>query len=100
MLLSEQESKIDLFFTQGSHNIFDIYYISQSYFNLPKNTTRNISNKILFFKRTFRYILLLFHDIAGLDMSLKEWKQFCRKASENSYDYLQTDRLDKLGEGR
>ena len=36
MLLSKQESNIDLFFTRGRHNNFDIYYISQSYFHLPK----------------------------------------------------------------
>ena len=36
MLLSKQESNIDLFFTRGRHNNIDIYYISQSYFHLPK----------------------------------------------------------------
>ena len=38
MLLSKQESNIDLFFTRGRHSNIDIYYISQSYFHLPKNT--------------------------------------------------------------
>ena len=33
-------------------------------------------------------------------MNLEEWKQFCRKACENDYDYLQIDRFTKLGEGR
>ena len=50
MLLSKQESNIDLFFTRGKHKI-DIYYISQSYFHLPKNTIRNISNIIIIFKQ-------------------------------------------------
>ena len=36
MLLSKQESNINLFFTRGRHNNIDIYYISQSYFHLPK----------------------------------------------------------------
>ena len=42
MLLSKRESNIDLFFTRGRHNNIDIYYISQSYFHLPKKTIRNI----------------------------------------------------------
>ena len=75
MLLSKQETNIDLFFTRGRHNNIDIYYISQSYFNLPKNTIRNNSNIIILFKQTLRDIILLFHDIAGLDMNLDEWKQ-------------------------
>ena len=36
MLLSKQESIIGLFFTRDCHNNIDIYYITQSYFNLQK----------------------------------------------------------------
>ena len=72
MLLSKQESKINLFFTRGRHNNIDIYYISQSYFHLPKKTIRNNSNIIILNKQTRRDIILLFHDIAGLDMNLDE----------------------------
>ena len=51
MLLSKQESNIDLFFTRGRHNNIDIYYISLSYFHLPKNTIRNNSNIIILLKK-------------------------------------------------
>ena len=88
MLLSKQESNINMFFTRGRRNQIDIYNISQSYFHLPKNTIRNNSNIIILFKQTLRDMILLFHDIAGLDMNLEEWKQLCRKAWENDYDYL------------
>ena len=33
-------------------------------------------------------------------MNLEEWKQLCSKAWENDYEYLQTDRFAKIGEGR
>ena len=99
MLLSKQESNINLFITRGRLNNIDIYYISQSYFHLPKNTIRNNSNIIFLFKQTLGDIILLFLDIAGLDMNLYEWKQLCRKAWENDYDYLQIDRCAKIGEG-
>ena len=100
LLLSKQEKNIDLFFTRGRHNNIDIYYISQSYFHLPKNTIRNNSNIIILFKQTLRDNILLFHDIAGLAMNLEEWKPLCRKAWENDYDYLQIDRFAKIGNGR
>ena len=87
MLLSKQEINIDLFFTRGRHNNIDINYISRSFFHLPKNTIRNNSNIIILFKQTLRDIIILFHDIAGLDMNLEEWKQLCRKAWEKYYDY-------------
>ena len=72
MLLSKQESKIDLFFTRGRHNNIDIYYISQSCLHLPKNTIGNDSDIIILFKKTLRDIILLFHDIAGLNTNLEE----------------------------
>ena len=99
IILSKQESNNDLFFTQGRHNNIDIYYISQSYFHLTKNTIRNNSNIIILFKRTLRDIILLFHDIARLDMNLEEWKELCRKSWENDYDYLQIDGFAKIGNG-
>ena len=33
-------------------------------------------------------------------MNLQKWKQLCRKAWENDYDYLQKNRFAKIGEGR
>ena len=77
---SKHESKIDLFLTRGRHNNIVIYYISQSYFHLPKHNIRNISNINILFKQTLSDIILLFHDKAGLDMFLEEAKQICRKA--------------------
>ena len=100
ILLSKQEINIDLFFTRARHNNVDIYYISQSYFHFPKNTIRNISNINISFRQILRDIILLFHDIAGLDMNLEEWKQLFCKAWENDYDFLQIGRLAKIGEGR
>ena len=100
MLLSRQESNNDLLFNRGRHLNFDIYYISQSHFHLPTNTIRNNSFIIILFKQTLGDIRTIFHYIAGLDMNLEEWKQLCRKALENEYDYLQKDRFARIGEGR
>ena len=33
-------------------------------------------------------------------MNFEEWKQLCRKACENDYDYLQIARFAKIGMGR
>ena len=68
------------FYARGRHNTIDLYYISHSYFHFPENTIHNISNIISLFKRTLRDIVLSFHDIAGLDMNLEEWKKLCRRA--------------------
>ena len=33
-------------------------------------------------------------------MNLDEWKQLCRRAWENDYDYLQIDRFAEIRNGR
>ena len=95
-----EEALLFAFFTRGRHININIYYISQSYLQLPKNTFRNKSKIIFLFKQTVRGIILIFHDIAGLDMNIEEWKRLCRKDWKNYYDYLQIDRFAKIGEGR
>ena len=99
MLLSRQENNFDQFFTRGRHKNFDIYYTSQSYFQLPRNTVLNNSKRKILFKQTLRGITLFTHDRAGLDIKLEEWKQLCHKVWENVYEYLQIDRFAKIGDG-
>ena len=78
-----------------SHNITDTYYISQSYFHVPKNAIRKNCKLNILFKQTLRDVILLFHDLAGLDMNLQERKSLCRDVWENDYDDLQRDRFTK-----
>ena len=46
----------DQFFIRGRHNNLNIYYLSQSYLDLPKRTIRNDSNKIILFNQTLKDI--------------------------------------------
>ena len=46
-VLDTSQKVIDPFFTRGRHNDLDVYYLSQSYYDLPEKTIRN--NKFNFF---------------------------------------------------
>ena len=70
----------DQFFIRGRHNNLDIYYLSQSYFDLPKGTIRNISNKKILFNQTLKDIEHIYRDVAGYDMNYVEIKDLCRKS--------------------
>ena len=54
MLGAKNSSQIDEFFTRGRHEDLDVYYISQSYFALPRQSIRNNSDRLILFKQTFR----------------------------------------------
>ena len=60
---------IHQFFIRGRHINLDVYYLSQSYFDLPKRTIRNNSNKIILFIQTIKDFENINKDIGGYDMS-------------------------------
>ena len=53
-MLDSNQKLIDPFFTRGGHNELDVYSLSQSYFDLPKRTIRNNSNKIILSQQTLK----------------------------------------------
>ena len=97
-MLDSNQKLIDPFFTRGRHNDLDVYYLSQSYFDLPKRTIRNNSNIIILFQQTLKDVEHFYRDIAGFDMSNDEFKSLCREAWRDPYNYLLINRLeDKNG---
>ena len=100
ILGSSNSRFIDQFFIRGRHNNLDIYYLSQSYFDLPKRTIRNNSTKIILFNQTLKDIEHIYRDVAGYDMNYDEFKELCRKSWEEDYNYLCIDRSKKRDQGR
>ena len=99
ILGSSNSRLIDQFFIRGRHNNLDIYYLSQSYFDLPKRTIRNNSNKIILFNQTLKDIEHIYRDVAGYHMDYNEFKDLCRKSWEEDYNYLYIDRSKKRDQG-
>ena len=50
MFGAKNSSQTDEFFTRGRHEDLDVYYISQSYFALPRQSVRNNSDRLILFK--------------------------------------------------
>ena len=55
-MLDSNQKLIEPCFTRGRHNDLDVYYLSQSYFDLPKRTIRNNSNIIILFQQTLKML--------------------------------------------
>ena len=69
MLGAKNSSQIDEFFTRGRHENLDVYFISQSYFGLPRQSIRNNSDRLILFKQTLRDVQSMFYDIGAYDMN-------------------------------
>ena len=80
MLGARNSCQIDEFFTRGRHEDLDVYYNSQSYFVLPRQSIRNNSDRLILFKQTLRDVQSMYHDIGAFDMIYDEFKELCRVA--------------------
>ena len=100
MLGARNSSQIDEFFTRGRHEALDVYYISQSYFALPRQSIRNNSDRLILFKQTLRDVQSMYYDIGAYDMKYDEFKEMCHRAWEEKYNYLCIDLTKNKNEGK
>ena len=100
MLGAKNSSQIDEFFTRGRHEDLDVYYISQSYFALPRQSVRNNSDRLILFKQTLRDVQSMYYDIGAYDMKYDEFKEMCHKAWDERYNYLCIDMTKNKNEGK
>ena len=99
MLGTRNSCQIDEFFTRGRHEDLDVYYISQSYFGLPRKSIRNNSDRLILFKQTLRDVQSMFYDIGAFDLIYHEFKEMCRVAWKEKFNYLCIDLTKNKNEG-
>ena len=92
---SSNSRDFDHFFKRDRHKKLDIYYLSQLYFDFPKRTIRNKSNKNILFNRTVKDIENIYRDVGGYDMKFCEFKELCRKSWEEDYDLFCIGKSEK-----
>ena len=93
-------SQIDEFFTRGRHEDLEVYYISQSYFALPRQSIRSNSDRLKLFKQTLRDVQSMYYDIGAYDMKYDEFKEMCHKAWSERFNYLCIDMTKNRNEGK
>ena len=100
MLWAKNSSQIDEFFTRGRHEDLDVYYISQSYFALPRQSIRNNSDRLILFKQTLRDVQSMYYDIGAYDMKYDEFKEMCHRAWDERFNYLCIGMTKTKNEGK
>ena len=95
MLGARNSSQIGEFFTRGRHEDLDVFYNSQSYFGLPRQSIRNNSERLILFKQTLRDVQSMYYDISAYDMNYNEFKEMCHKAWDEKNHYLCIDMVKK-----
>ena len=100
MLGGRNSSQTDEFFTRGRHENLDVYYVSQSYFALPRQSIRNNTDILTLFKQTLRDVQSIYYDVSAYDMKFDEFKEMCQKAWCERFNYFCIDMTIKQNEGK
>ena len=100
MLEAKNSSPIDEFFTRGRHEDLYVYYISQRFFGLPRRSIRDNSDRLILFKQALRDVQSMYYDIGAFDMIYDEFKEICRVAWSETFNYLCIDMSKNRDEGK
>ena len=84
------QSKAEAYYTRGRQNNCDTFYISQSYFRLPRHTVRENANFIVLFPQDAKNLNHIHADHCDGDMDIKEFKSFCRRVWESGPHHFVT----------
>ena len=100
VLGARNSSQIDEFFTRGRHENLDVYYFSQSYFGLPRQSIRNDSDRLILFKQTLGDVQCMYYDIGAYDMKYDEFIEMCSFAWSEKFNYVCIDMTKNKNEGK
>ena len=73
-----KQNTAESYYSRGRHNNCDTLYISQNYFRLPRQTIRENANIIILFPQDAKNLNHIYADHCSSDMSIKEFKEFCK----------------------
>ena len=85
---------------RGRHEDLDVYYISQSFFALPRQGIRNNGGRLILFKQTLRDVQNMYYDIGAYNMKHDEFKERCHKAWSERFNYLCIDMAKNKNDGK
>ena len=95
------QNKAEAYYTRGRQNNCDTFYISQSYFRLPRHSIRENSNFIILFSQDAKNLQHIYADHCEGDMNLDEFKRFCRTVWEDGpHQFVTIDLTSKKLEGK
>ena len=97
---ARNSSQIDDFYTRGRHKDLSVFYVSQGYFVLLRQSIRNNSDRLKLFKQTLGEVQNLYYDIGAYDMKYDEFKEMCHKAWSERFNYRCIDMTKKKNEGK
>jgi len=87
-LLLERRNKCEAYYTRGTHNNVDCFYLAQNYFKLPRQTIRENANFICLFRQDLKNVNHVYNDHVFSDMTKDDFQNVCKIAWEKPYGFV------------
>ena len=100
MLGARNSSQRDDFYTRGIHEDLSVFYVSQSYFGLPRQSIRNNTERLILLKQTLRDVQSMYYDIGAWDVKYGVFREMCHNVWSERFNYLCFDMSKKKNEGK
>ena len=85
------QNKAEAYYTRGRQNNCDTFYISQSYFRLPRHSIRGNMNLLILFPQDVKNLSHIHADHCEGDMTLNEFKSFCKQVWSTLHNFVVID---------
>jgi len=99
-VMLENQTPIEKYFCQGRHGGADCFYLTQSYFRIPKQAIRDNCNLLILFNQDAKNARAIHDTFVGGDMPFDEFREFCRWCWAESYGFCVIDLTSKPYNGR
>ena len=96
------QNKAEAYYTRGRHNNFDVFYITQSYFRLPRQTVRENANFFIFFMQDKKNLVHIYNDHCANDgISFDTFCKFCTNVwNESKHNFITIDTTQSVDCGK
>lgn len=85
---TEKHDNIRNYFAMGRHSNIDIFYIGQTYSQIPKQLIRDNANFLMLFKQDGTNLKHIFNNHVSPDMTFDQFTNICSKAWKHKHGFL------------
>lgn len=87
-VMTQNQNKIIDYFTRGRHNNFNVLYLCQSLYKIPKHGIRDNANIFILFRQNKKTLKSFYESYVSSDMEYDKFEQFCEKSWGKPYGYV------------
>lgn len=96
----ESQKIVQEYFSASRHNNIDVFYISQSYAQIPKQLIRDNCNFLIIFPQDVRNLKHIYDNHVNTDMNFNEFQKLCNECWREKYGFLVIDKESLKNHGR